>query len=319
MVRETSKKIWLGVLATSGAILFFIGIFSIGKKQNMFNTTFRVNAIFSNVNGLKEGDYVRFSGVRAGIVNSIIFLNDSMIKVEMKINRNIRHLIKKDAIAYITTEGLVGNKILEIKPKWRSDVIVKDNDTLTAIDPFDTHEIIEKLLSTNDNAKIITGNLAQISEDVNKKKSILRTVISDSIAANNLKDIISNLQKSSLQFSVLAGHLDKITDKINLDKGVAGVLLNDTATAGQVELTIKNLKETSDYATKIAGQLNESVQLHTNNAAGTLVKDTMFSRNLKQSIENLNQSTYKLNETMDALQHSIFLRGYFKKKAKEQQ
>jgi phospholipid/cholesterol/gamma-HCH transport system substrate-binding protein len=81
MEKETRRKIGLGALATGAALLFIVGIFAIGKKENMFNSTFRVNAVFSNLSGLKEGDYVRFSGVRAGVVDKIVFLNDSMIEV----------------------------------------------------------------------------------------------------------------------------------------------------------------------------------------------------------------------------------------------
>src|SRR5579863_4719403 len=108
MLKDTKRKLWIGVLATTGAVIFIASIFLIGRRQNMFGSSFNIYAVFTNVSGLKTGDYVRYSGVRAGIVDDIIFLNDSMIVIKMKMDVKLQSLIKKDAVAYITTEGLVG-------------------------------------------------------------------------------------------------------------------------------------------------------------------------------------------------------------------
>lgn len=313
--KETNRKAWIGAFATLGAAILLSSLFLIGKKQNMFGSTIHVNAVFSNVSGLKAGNYVRFSGVRSGIVDNITFLNDSMIVVRMKIDSKLQHLIKKDDVVFISTEGLVGDKIVEIKPEWKSIIAVQDNDTLAAINPFDTHEIIDKLLATNDNAKVITANLAKLSEDVSKRKSIFKTVVSDSNAANDLKDIISNLKSTSASFAQMTMHLQKVSDNINMNKGVAGELFNDTTLSKELQNTIGNLQQASINAVSIINQLNGSINSK-NNTVGMLIQDTAVASNLRQSIESLKTSAHKLDESMDALQHNFLLRGYFKKKNK---
>lgn len=318
MLKETKRKLWIGLLATSGAALFLLSIFLIGKKQSMFGPTFRLYTVFSNINGLKTGNYVRFSGVRAGIVDNITVVNDSMVLVGLKLDRKLQPLIKKDDVVYISTEGLVGDKILEIKPNLKSRIPAGDNDTLATVNPYDTHAIIDKLLATNDNAKIITANLASLSNDMSTRKSILKTIVADSVAANDFRSIISNLKSTSSQFNLLSVRLNEISDKINLDKGLAGTLMNDTSIVNQLHTVMNNLQNASNNAVSITGQLNKSMlQRGNENTLSMLMKDSALAGDLKQTIENLRESTQKLDENMDALQHSFLLRKYFKKKGKK--
>lgn len=315
------KKILFGIFASVGALLLFAGIFSVGKKENIFSSTFKISAIFTNVNGLKTGDYVRFSGVRSGIVESITFLNDSQIRVVMKIDKKMQSLIMKDAKVYIETEGLVGNKILEIRPIWKSKEVVTDNDELTSVDPFDTRHIIEKLLATNDNATLISNNLANLSTRLNnhKKNGVLQTLVNDTIMASDLKDIVLSFKLTGHQLAALSLHLEKITGKIDMNNSVVGALIADSSLKQEVIITLNNLKSVSVNSANLVDELNKSIgkNSYRTNTLGILLKDTGFASNLKESIENIRQSTHKLDENMEAFQHNILLRKYFKTKNKK--
>ena len=200
---------------------------------------------------------------------------------------------------------------------WKSTVAVNDNDTLASAPPIDTHDVIDKLLATNSNVKIITTNLARLSQDLNRRNSILRTITSDSNASNNLRDILSGLKSSSGQFTLLANRLNEITEKINLDKGVAGILFHDTVIANRLRTTISSLQQAGNNAADITKRLDESIsQTHNPNTVGMLMTDSVMASQLKQSIINLEESARKLDENMDALQHSFLLRRYFKKQNK---
>ncbi len=62
----------------------------------------------------------------------------------------------------------------------------------------------------------------------------------------------------------------------------------------------------------------ESNDLNSNESAiGILLHDDTSAASLKTTLKNLETSTAKLDENMEALQHSFLLRGFFKKKAKE--
>lgn len=319
MNKDVRKKLLLGVLVATGSILFIVGIFFIGRKQSLYTATFQVNTFFNDINGLREGDFVRYAGAQVGIVEKIKFVNDSMIQVQMKIEKKMQPFIKKDVIAYIATEGLVGNKLINLHPKHKSRKTIEENDTVEAINPFNTEEIIEKLLSTNNNAAIITENLAKLSKQLNDKKGIIQTLINDSVSTNNLKEIILNVKTTSSQLAIMSHDFEKTVDRINIGGGLAGTLLNDTSLTRQLKQTLTNLKLTSEYSTTITKQITQSMQ--SGNSSGTfgmLMKDSTFAQNLRQSVINLQQGTAKLNDNMEALQHNFLLKGYFKKKNKSE-
>ena len=85
-----------------------------GSKQNLFGSTFSISANFYNVNGLMQGNNVRYAGIDVGTVESITIINDTSVKVVMVIEKKIQPYIKKNALASIGTDGLMGNKLVNI-------------------------------------------------------------------------------------------------------------------------------------------------------------------------------------------------------------
>lgn len=315
--KENRKKILLGTLVLLGGLLFIFGIFFIGRKEELYTKTFRISTMFNNLNGLRAGDFVRFSGYKCGIVEKITFINDSMIKVDMKIESEMQRFIKKDVVAYIATEGLVGNKMLNLRPQWKNRITVQENDIVEAINPFNTEELITKLMHTNDNTESLTENLAMISKRINERKGIFETLISDTSVVIDMKKIIADIKVTGNRLAAMSGDFEKTVDKINIDEGMAGVLLTDTTLSNELKQIIYNLKLSSEYSAKITANLSKSVQNNNKSTFNMLMKDSTFAQNLRQSVINLQQSTEKLNESMEGLQHSILLRKYFKKKNKK--
>ena len=48
-----------------------------------------------------------------------------------------------------------------------------------------------------------------------------------------------------------------------------------------------------------------------------LLNDAQTAESIKEIIKNLQTSTQKLDENMEALQHNFLLRGFFRKKQKQ--
>ena len=71
MEPSKNKKLAVGLFIASGLILFVVAIFIIGSKENLFTPTFKLQANFEKVSGLKEGASVRFNGINVGTVDGI--------------------------------------------------------------------------------------------------------------------------------------------------------------------------------------------------------------------------------------------------------
>lgn len=114
MKKTSAQKVQLGILVSAALLIFIVAVYLIGNRQNLFQKSVPITAVFSNVNGLMPGNNVRYSGINVGTVRSLEMINDTVIKIHMAIDEKIIHHIKKDAIATIGSDGLVGNMIVNI-------------------------------------------------------------------------------------------------------------------------------------------------------------------------------------------------------------
>ena len=71
---EISKNIKVGVFVLIGTGLLIIALYLIGTKQNLFGSTFELQAKFKNINGLMPGNNVRFTGIDVGTIKSITII-----------------------------------------------------------------------------------------------------------------------------------------------------------------------------------------------------------------------------------------------------
>ncbi|MFA6582350.1 MAG: MlaD family protein, partial [Paludibacter sp.] len=105
-------KIRLGLFVAAGLGLFVLAIFIIGKQKNLFNPVFKLTTTFSNVSGLQVGNNVRFSGINVGTVDNIVLINDTAVRVDLMIKKDVWQFIKSDCKVTIGSEGIIGDKLL---------------------------------------------------------------------------------------------------------------------------------------------------------------------------------------------------------------
>lgn len=227
MRRESGNKIRLGVFVTIVIAMFIAGIYFIGEKQQMFNETFHVTAVFKDINGLQVGNNVRFSGINVGIVDDIQQISDSMVKISMLINNETKQFMKKNAKAIIGSDGLMGNKIVSIVPGGASKEGIADNDMLGTMRAVSIDDILVKIKATSDNAASVTGNLDSIIASIKNGKGAIGKLIMDSSFAGNIDQALINIRQGTGGFKqnmeaakhniLLRGFFKK--KKNNKDKG----------------------------------------------------------------------------------------------------
>ncbi|WP_445456169.1 MlaD family protein [Flavobacterium sp. HNIBRBA15423] len=315
MKKTANEKLRLGLFVIIGLLLFTAGVYLIGQRQNMFGKSIEISAQFNNTNGLQKGNNVRYSGINVGIVKDITMLNDSVIKVDLLIEEKMIQHIKKDAIATISTDGLVGNMIVNIIPGKGEQTPVKQGDFIKSYTKIGTADMLNTLSVTNENAALLTVDLLKITNAINKEKGPLGMLINDSVISNDIKQIVTNLKQTSYETSKTIRSLNGIISSINLDKSVAGVLLNDTLQAKKMKTIIANLEITSQNINTTIDSLNKTIANVKNGkgAINYLSNDKEFVENLDQTIKNLNEGTDKFNQNMEALKHNFLFRGYFRK------
>ena len=162
MKKTDHQKIRLGLFIIIGSLFFLGAIYFVGNKQNLFGKTSNLKAIFDNVSGLQVGNNVRFSGIDIGTVKSIEMINDTTINVTMAIEDKMLTHIKKDAIATIGSDGLVGNMIINIIPGKGNAIAVIPEDIIPSYSKSSADEMLKTLNITNKNAALLTADLLKI-------------------------------------------------------------------------------------------------------------------------------------------------------------
>ena len=132
----------VGVLIVLGLLFLSIGIFLIGNKDFLFSPTYGLKAEFQNVGGLNNGAEVRVGGIHEGTVEEIDLpsQSDGKVTVVMNLRSATRNIIKTDSHATIKTEGLLGDKYIEISFGSTKADAVRNGDTIASETPKDLSE-----------------------------------------------------------------------------------------------------------------------------------------------------------------------------------
>ena len=232
MERSAGRSAKLGIFVTFSLALCIVGVYYIGQKQRLFNNVFRVRAIFENVSGLQVGNNIRFSGINVGTVEDIQIISDTSVCVDMIVDETAHKFIKKDAKAVIGSEGLMGNRVINISPGTVSEKVIADNDYIQTTKPVSIDAILEQLKSTTENASRITDNIAEISDNLRNGKGTLGKLLMDSSLARNVDQTLVNIKQGSKGFQEnmdAAKHsfLLKGLLKRRSEKNKSGKIVND--------------------------------------------------------------------------------------------
>ncbi|MDP4151430.1 MAG: MlaD family protein [Bacteroidota bacterium] len=312
----------LGLFVLAGLFLFILTLYIIGKNQNFFGSSFEVRARFSNVNGLIPGNNIRFAGIQAGTVKHIRVINDSSVEVVLSIDNEMKPYIHKNAVASLGTEGLMGNKVVNIVPGKSAAPLIGSGDLLATPKTVSTDEMLLTLATTNNNIAEISEGLKGTIRRINQSKA-LWGILDDGSLAGNIRNSLRNLSQASLHTNEMTRDLGDIVSDIKEGKGSIGSLVRDTVLSSSLARAVEKVRDAGASIDRLAGQLDETVQdIHRQVAEGkgtvhALLQDSALARKLDASMENIRAGTDAFNQDMLALQHNFLFRGYFRKLEKE--
>lgn len=317
-VTDNRKQITVGVFILLGLVIFVLGVFTLGSQRKAFVKSFTVNAVFSDIQGLKAGNNVWFSGVKIGTIKKIQFYGISQVQVFMNIEEDAHKYIHKNAAASISSDGLIGNKIVVISGGSPKFPFVEDGDQLQVANTLSTDDIMKTFQVNNKNLVDVTSDFKVLAQNLVEGKGTAGALLADEKIANNFKAIVENLKTTTESANRMAAEMNTFTKTLNTKGGLADKLMTDTAVFAKLQQSVNELQKTAASASAMTENLNKATAKfnQTDNAVGLLINDQQTADRIKGIMKNLETSSQKLDENMEALQHNFLLRGFFKKKAK---
>jgi len=253
-----SKLFWMGVLIFVLTGLFIFGIMYV-QDITLKKSNYSFTVIFSNVQGLNEGDDVNMLGKRIGKVSRAKIIGQK-IAVELSIDNSFAFKIPVDSKIEVKSEGLMGSKYVSINPGVNDKKYILAGETVEGQREYDFSEI--------------TPGIVPITQDIG-------------VFARRLKATLGEEEKDRIRNTIL--NIESLTSELDgFVKGYRDVLskseredLSDIVT--NLKMASESIKEKvdNDLSQILSGFKNVSDQ----------------SEDLKQAIINLKSSSESLNSS----------------------
>ncbi|MBI4726028.1 MCE family protein [candidate division TA06 bacterium] len=299
-INKLSHEFKVGLLIALGLAVALIAVLSVGERQGLLKQRYFLNARFDDVSGLQEGAPVRVSGFQVGVVNRIALVEiggRQKVEARLRIEKQAQSRIRRGSVAKISSQGLLGDKLVEIVPAPMDQPMLNNGEELITIVVMPPEEILARAAEIADTMRSTALSLNVIMKKVERGTGTLGKMVDDPRLYVNLDSALVSLN-----------HLILL---IKGSKGTVGKLINDPSLYNNANQAMTNLNVISDSLKRGQGSLGKMLrEPELYNALdstsqrlnvilgrmekgegnlGKLSKDEELYKNLKESSEELNK------------------------------
>ena len=304
---DLGKKLRVGVFVLVALVVGIGMVYALGARARLFEARYTVHADFSEVGGLNEGATVRLAGVQIGRVKAVNLPSEpgGKVRVDLAIAKQFANRVRKNSVARIETQGLLGDRIVEITVGTADAPPTKDGDVIVARDPTDFTKIVsqgadtvksvaalaESLKTTADtlrqskliedasatlaSTRKVTDRVARMVDEVEKGRGWAHALIyEEPVALRKMNDVIASTQR--------------LLDRVERGEGAAGVLTSSQSTA-----SARRFVAAMDKLSRMAEQPGTADE--------GLVPALLFDPKYKNVLEDLKVVAHNFREVSDRL------------------
>ena len=307
----TWSELRVGLFVLVGLLILAFGIFYV-TGQGVWGPKYRLNTFLPEVAGLATGAPVRLDGVEIGNVDRITLVPrehgktpDKMHNVEigMRLDRRYQNDILTDSVATLVTEGLLGNRYVNIQRGY-TGVPLKDGQAVPGGEEKAIKEVVERSADVLANLQALSEQIQDIVGDVKKGRGTIGKLLTDDQAYKHLNSILtkgdqiaSTVQSGQgtigklVMTDEMSNKVENTVDQVNTiladlraQKGTLGKLLYDPTLYDQAKEAISN-------SNAVIGDVRAG-----KGTLGKLATDETLYNKLRDTSSNLSEATSKLNK-----------------------
>ncbi len=216
----TWEQVRVGALILGALALLATGIFFVGEVGHVFGERYRLVSLMRSGAGLAPGASVQVAGQNVGQVERIDWIppeerreHDAAVVVWMAVNRGVREQIREDSEARLRTQGLLGDRVVDIRPGSPGAPVLEEGDTLPAAEPLDYQEILERASGAVTGLAELTRRLEEVARRALAGEGSLGRLVTDETLYRRLSE--------------LSGSLARVLERAERGEGTMGRLLTD--------------------------------------------------------------------------------------------
>lgn len=301
-------QIKVGLLIVTALILLSVTIFLMGKERRFFENKVPFEIHFSRTIGLREGAPISLTGVRVGLVESLTFPQDvqeNYIVVQIKVVGDVAPRIRKDTVARLRTQGVLGDKFIELSGGSPESEPVPPGGLISSVDPLDYEALLGEGGDVVQNFASVASSLKAILKSAEEGKSLLGQVVAPEHEKKWI-DAANNLRSASAS-------LKNILSSVEKGEGVLGQLVQNKeagrAVMEDLKVGLHQLRKATESLQKTAQKIEQG-----EGTLGTLIQDPNAGKeilaSLRRSTANLEGVTRQLREGGGVLQRLIMDKPY---------
>ncbi|HNY64161.1 MAG TPA: MlaD family protein [Deltaproteobacteria bacterium] len=325
-----SNEAKVGMFVVAIVVTFVVLLYQIGDLNLNRKGTYEITMVFPTVEGLKKGSQLELAGVQVGTVKEIHLNGVNTATVTAAIDEDVR--IPIDSTASIATKGVLGDRIIIIKPGTSSNTIEPGGNLARTSVPPSLDTLLEKLGQIAGNLTELTGSLNATLGDEEMMRGILTSIrrlsedTAEMVASNkenvtttiaNMKDVSASLVVISQNFTTTSEDIRDIAGTIRSGNGTLGKLVYDdrlyaslTESMESLQKLTSNIQEDNTISLLLSDptlyynlvEISENFKTVSDNLAsgkgtlGRILNDDELYTNLNEAVRNVNQAAQGLNE-----------------------
>ena len=290
----------VGMLVIASFVLLALAIFFISGESGFLEPKYSITAYFPSANGLRSGAEVWLEGVTIGNVTDVRISRqpdpNRSVEIVMRLNQNYQSIIRTDSQLGIQTQGLLGDRYVDITRGTSAGQVIPDGGTLQGEEAGDIKKIIT---GTNDfiaNLDVLSDQFKRMAERIDRGEGTLGKLLSDTAIYDNLNKAtaeahqlivdartgdgtIGKLMHDDELYQRLNGSIDRLTkmmDYVESGQGTLGKFYKDPALFNKADDLIGQFQT-------IANDLNQG-----KGSMGKFLKDEAIYNDSRAMIQRVN-------------------------------
>lgn len=227
------RQVRVAALVLVGTLMLVYAIFQVGKLFDVFASRYELRALVPSALGLREGAPVTLAGQRIGQVSSIDFIpvdrrsGGANLEITLAVNENVREQIRRDSRAFFRTQGLLGDKYVDIAPGTAGAAILQPGDTLPVGETVDIEQFMERAAGAIDEAQVIVTDLREVTRGLATGDGTIGQLLTDEALYARMVTATAQLESTLAQLNRADGTFGRMlrdpTLYVNLNRAVLRV------------------------------------------------------------------------------------------------
>lgn len=299
----TWEQVRVGMLILLAIAVLSTAVFLVGDTGNVFGQRYRLVTLVRSAAGLVPGASVQLAGQTVGQVDRIDLIppesrppGGEAVEIRLAIDFAVQEQIRSDSRAQVRTQGLLGDKLIDITPGTAGAKILAAGDTVASSTSVDYDALIAEGASAVGELLEVTQNLSELTRGVLEGEGSLGRLVTDEALYVRITALAANLDSllavasepnsplmrlltdDSLYASVLssAEAVESLTGAVARGEGTIGQLIQSDSLYVALQSSIQ--RTDSMLARLQAGE----------GSAGKLLTDEALYEELLKTVVDLN-------------------------------